>query len=539
MKTDVEKLDPTRVRLSVEVPFAELKPSLDSAYREIGRQVRVPGFRPGKVPQRIIDARVGRAAVLEQAVNEAIPAFYGAAVEESGVHVLGQPDVDVTNIDDGTLLTFTAEVEIRPDFELPPREAVEVTVDTITVADADVDAQIDEQIDRLRERFAAANTVDRPAADGDLVTIDLSARDPDGELLDGGEVVGQTYKLGSGTMLDGLDDAVLGTSAGDTATFSTTLVGGAAGQEATVTVGITAVKEQQLPELDDEFAQLASEFDTVEELRADTRDTLERIRRRQQLVNARDAVLESYVASIDIPVPAGLLAHELEHRTQGVDSELERYGLTKEQYVGTLGKTLEEFDADNAQRASEAIKAQFVLDAIAAAEKIELDEGELSQQIVVRAARAGVSPDQYAQQIVQSNQISALMSDVVRSKALASLIRAATVKDSDGIALDLEALEATLGTPGPRTSAMTVPVDEATDQVEVVDDGFGVPDQGDEFLVFDDESFPAADLDAGELDPEDTRPEDPGPDGVEALAHVDDDASAGSDEADQGDAEAH
>lgn len=483
MKTDVEKLDPTRVRLSVEVPFEELKPSLDSAYRQIGRQVRVPGFRPGKVPQRVIDARVGRAAVLEQAVNDALPRLYGAAVEESGIDALGQPDVDVTQIDDGTALTFTAEVDIRPDFELPQGDAISVTVDARNVTDAD----IDEQVGGLRERFATAVTVERPAADDDLVTLDLSAVDADGEPLEGGDVTGQTYKLGSGTMLDGLDDAVRGMAAGDEATFSTTLVGTAEGTEATVTVRVTAVQEQQLPELDDEFAQLASEFDTVEELRADTRTRLERIRRREQLVAARDAVLEAYIDGIDLPVPARLLAHEVEHRSGDVERELQSYGLTKEQYLSTLGTTAEQFEADTEQRASTAIKVQFVLDAIAKEEGIELDQGELSQHLVNRAMQAGVSADQYAQQLVQSNQVGAIVSEVVRAKALGQLVRAATVRDSEGNAVDIDALEAELGAPRPVGGAEPASAEDAGEAVESADHGFGVPDYDDQFFVPDPE----------------------------------------------------
>ncbi len=479
MKTDVEKLDPTRVRLSVEVPFDELKASLDGAYKQIGRQVRVPGFRPGKVPQRVIDARVGRAAVLEQAVNEALPRLYGAAVEEAGVEAIGQPQVDITQSDDGTLLTFTAEVDVRPEFELPSRDSIEVVVDSVDVDDAAVDAQIDEQIDSLRERFATATTVERAVADDDLVTLDLLAVGADGEPLEGGEVSGQTYKAGSGTMLDGLDDAIRGKQVGESATFTTTLVGTAEGEEATVTATVTAVKEQQLPELDDEFAQLASQFDTVDELRSDFRERLGRVRRREQLVGARDKVLETYLDTVDVPVPARLLEHELEHRGTDIQRELDQYGLTKEQYVTTLGLTVEDFDADNEKRARTAIKAQFVLDAIANADGLSVDEGELSQQIVNRAARAGVSPDQFAQQIVQSGQVQTLVSEVVRSKALAALVRAAVVTDTDGKTLDVEALEAEVA--GPRPGAgMTVPADADMGQVDVAQDPLVEDDAADD-----------------------------------------------------------
>lgn len=446
MKTDVEKLDPTRVKLSVEVPFSELKANLDSAYRSIGGQVRVPGFRPGKVPARIIDARVGRGAVLEQAINDALPRLYGRAVEEAGVEAIGQPEVDITLIDDGKQLTFTAEVDVKPEFDLPSRDDLEVTVDAIEVPDGDVD----EQLEALRERFAKQIQVARPAVDGDFVTIDLVAK-RDGEPLDGGEVTGQTYRVGAGNMIDGLDDAVRGLSEGQSATFETTLVGAAEGEPAEVTVSVTAVKEQELPPLDDDFAQLASEFDTVEEMRDDVRERVERVRRGAQLVAARDQVLDAYLARADIPVPARMLANELEQRNLAVERELQTYGLSREQYLDAQGKSAEEFDAESETNAGKAIKAQFVLDALATQEQLSVDEGELTAHMINRAQRAGVTPEQYVQQVLQSGNVQGLVSEVVRTKALALLVREASVTDSDGESIDVVALETELAAPA-RTS---------------------------------------------------------------------------------------
>ena len=267
MKTDVEELSPTRVRLSVEVSFEELKPSLDKAYKEVARQARIPGFRPGKVPPRVIDMRIGRGAVLSEAVNDALPEFYSKAVQEAEVFVLGQPEVEITQLDDGKELTFTAEVEVRPKFELPDFATLSVTVDNAEVTDADVE----EYLNNLRERFASLKTAQRPAEDGDYTTIDLSAS-LDGELIEDAQATSQSYQIGSGTMLDGLDEALAGLSAGDSATFKSELAGGEAeGQEADITVTVQAVKVKELPALDDDFAQLASEFDTLDELKADTR----------------------------------------------------------------------------------------------------------------------------------------------------------------------------------------------------------------------------------------------------------------------------
>lgn len=456
MKTDVEKLDPTRVKLSVEVPFEELKGDLDHAFRHIGESVRVPGFRPGKVPNRIIEARVGRGAVLEHAINDALPRLYGRAVEAAGIEAIGPPDVDITQIEDGKQLLFTAEVDIKPEFDLPSRDGLEVTVDSVAVTDDDVD----EQIQALRERFASQSTVERPATDDDFVTIDLVAMH-DGEPLDGGEVTGQTYRLGSGGMVDGLDDAVRGLSVGENATFTTTLVGAAEGEAADVTVTVHAVKQQELPALDDDFAQLASEFDTVEEMREDVRARLERVKRGDQLIKARDRVLEAYLARTDVPVPARMLAHELEHRSEAVERELETYGLRMEQYVEAQGKTAEEFEAETAEGAATAIKTQFVLDELATKEQLSVDEGELTAHMINRAQRSNMTPDQYVQQVMQSGNIQGLVSEVVRSKALALLVREAKVVDSNGEEIDVAALEAELA--GPASTAQTRPFEGAED----------------------------------------------------------------------------
>ena len=289
MKSDLETLNPTRVKLTVEVPFEELKPSLDAAYRKIGSQVTSPGFRKGKVPPRVIDQRFGRATVLDEAVNDALPKFYGEALEANDVSPLGQPEVDVTSFEDGQQLTFTAEVDVRPEFDLPDYDGLKVTVD-----DADVsDAEVDEQLDGLRERFATLTGVDRAAADGDFVSIDLSASVA-GEAVDDLTAKGLSYQVGQGSLLDGLDEAITGLAAGEKADFPTTLVGGDhAGEEATVTVEVKSVKERELPELDDDFAQTASEFDTLDELRADVRTRVEGMKAVQQGVQARDRVLEA------------------------------------------------------------------------------------------------------------------------------------------------------------------------------------------------------------------------------------------------------
>lgn len=258
MKSAVENLNPTRVRLTVEVPFEELKDSLDAAYKKINQQVTVKGFRKGKIPARIIDQRFGRGAVLEEAVNDALPKFYTEAVNEAELNVLGQPEVDITELKDGETLNFTAEVDVRPTIEIPDYSGIEVEVDAVEVADEDVEKAVEE----LRERFASTSPVERAAQDGDVVTIDLEAK-VDGEVLEDGVASDVSYTIGSGELLDGIDEAVKGLEAGGEATFASELKGGsAAGKEAEVTVKVTQVAARELPELDDDFAQLASEFDT-------------------------------------------------------------------------------------------------------------------------------------------------------------------------------------------------------------------------------------------------------------------------------------
>jgi trigger factor len=436
VKSDLETLNPTRVKLTVEVPFDELKPSLDAAYRKIGSQVTIPGFRKGKVPPRVIDQRFGREMVLEEAVNDALPKFYGDAVEANDVKVIGQPDVDVTELADGEHLTFTAEVDVRPEFDLPEYEGLEVTVD-----DADVtDAEIDEQVDGLRARFGTLTGVDRAVADGDFLSIDLSAT-VGGEAVADLTAKGLSYQVGGGALLEGLDEAVIGLSAGETRDFTTTLVGGDhAGEEAVVTVEVKSVKERELPELDDDFAQTASEFDTLDELRADVRSRVENMKTVQQGVQARDRVLEKLLDSVELPLPEGVVKAEIDARNHSLAHQLESAGMSKADFLAAEGQTEEEFDAELLKSTRDAMSAQFVLEKIVEKEQLSVNEQELTEHLVRTAARYGMSPDQFVQQVVQAGQVPMLVSEVVRGKALALVLDKARITDESGREIDLDAL---------------------------------------------------------------------------------------------------
>jgi len=454
VKSSVENVGPTRVKLAVEVPFDELKSSLDAAYKKIGSQVRIPGFRPGKAPARIIDQRVGRSAVLEEAVNDALPRAYSEAVRESGVRALGQPEIEVTNLDDGTSLSFTAEVDVRPEITLPTLEGVEVTVDDIEVTEA----EIDEQLDSLRERFATLTGVERPVETGDYVSIDLTAS-VDGEEVEGGSATGLSYEVGAGDLIDGIDEAIVGKSAGQTVSFATTLrQGDKAGEQADVAVTVNSVKRKELPEADDEFAQLASEFDTVEELRADLRERLIRAKTLGQGSQAREKLLEKLVESADFPLPESAVNAEIGYREHDVVHSLGHDDKLFDELLAGQGKTRDEFTAELRESAEKSVRAQFLLDAIADAGQVNVGDAELTEYIVRQAANYDMPPKEFADQIVQGGNLPAMVADMRRTKALATVLESATITDASGNKVDLSALA--LSTAQVADAAPDVPPDE-------------------------------------------------------------------------------
>jgi trigger factor len=441
VKSTVETLSPTRVRLAIEVPFAELEPSLKKAYREIGSQVTIPGFRRGKVPAAVVDQRVGRGAVLNEAVQDVIPTQFLAAVREHEVKTLGRPEVEVTEFTDGAPLKFTAEVDVRPEITLPTIEEIEVAVDEIQIGDE----EIDEQLSGLRDRFSTLKTVERAAGNGDYVQIDLAAT-VDGEEVSGGTATNVSHEVGSGQLLPGLDDVLVGMSADESTTFTTQLVGGEyAGREADVAVTVRTVKEKQLPEIDDDFAQLASEFDTLDELREDLRTRLLRVKRVEQLYDARDKALKALVEASDVPAPEGVVRDEVEQRKEAMNDQLERIGASMDEYLQAEGKTQEDVDNELSEAAVEGVRIQLVLDTIADAEQLQVSDDEFGHEIVHRAQRAGVSPQQYYDQLIQAGLAAAVFGDVRRGKALALVMERVKIRDAAGNPLSLDDLRASAG----------------------------------------------------------------------------------------------
>ncbi|ETK31303.1 trigger factor [Microbispora sp. ATCC PTA-5024] len=436
MKTAVEELSPTRVKLTVEVPFKELEPSLQAAYKKVAQQVRVPGFRPGKVPARIIEQRFGRAVVLEETLNDALPKLYGQAVDETEVFPVSQPEIEVTKIEDGEQVEFTAEVDVRPAFDVPDYEGTEIVVTTAEVSDADIEAQLD----GLRQRFATLTGVERPAQNGDYVVMDLRA-EIDGENIDEQQAADVSYEVGAGSVLQGLDDALQGMAAGDEKTFRTTLVGGEnAGEEADVIIKVKSVKEKVLPELDDEFAQLASEFDTLDELKDSIREQARRNKLIDQVMQSREKALDALLEKIDIPLPESALNAEIDARKHNLEHQIAESGLSREAYLRLQQTTEDELFADYEENSRKALKSGFVLDKIVKSEDIGVSEQELTDFVVRRAMQLGVAPNTLAQHLADNNQLTLAMMEIVREKAKTLIGDAAKVTDEAGNEVDLKAI---------------------------------------------------------------------------------------------------
>jgi len=418
LKSTVEKLTPTRVKLSIEVTFDELAPHVDGAYKTLSEKINIPGFRKGKVPTAMIDQRVGRGAVLDEAINAALPTFYSQAAKDNDVLVIGRPDVEIVELKDKENFSFTVEVDVRPEISLPNFSQIKIEVDDVKVTDAD----IDEQIQSLRTRFGTLTTVEKNVATGDFVTIDLVAT-KDGNDLEGGTANDLSYEVGSSSMIDGLDEALIGLAANESMSFDTALVGMAEGEKGTVKVTVKAVKERELPPIDDAFAKLASEFETLAELKADLTTRLTRLKEMEQGAQARDLLVEKLTSTVEIPLPDEIIEAE-------VNDHLEKEGRLEDD------KHRAEVDLE----VRTTITREFLLDSIVKAESVAVNETELTEYLVRAAARYGMSPDQFIKEVSDAGQVTTMVAEVARAKALAGVLARVQVVDKSGKKVDLEAL---------------------------------------------------------------------------------------------------
>lgn len=432
MKSTVEQLSPTRVRINVEVPFTELEPDFDRAFKSLAQQVRLPGFRPGKAPRKLLEARVGRGAVLEQVVNDALPSRYSEAVSASDVKPLGQPEIEVTKLEDGQELAFTAEVDVRPEITLPEFDALKITVDPIQVDDDEVDAELQS----LRARFGTLTGVERGAQEGDFVSIDLSAT-VDGTEVPEAATEGLSHEVGSGQLIEGLDDAITGLKVGESKVFTTKLAAGEyAGKDADVTVTVKSVKERELPEADDDFAQLASEFDTIGELKESLTDQVKRVKSVQQAEQIRDKAIEALLEQTEVPLPEKIVQAQIDdalhNAIHGLDHDEDKFA----EQLTEQGSSREEFDAENKTNAEKAVKTQLLMDAVADKLDIQVGQNDLTERLVLMSRQYGIEPQQLIQILQQNNQLPAMFADVRRGLTIAAVVHAATVTDTDGTVID-------------------------------------------------------------------------------------------------------
>lgn len=418
MKAELERISPTSVKLSITVPFDEMGPSLDRAYANIAKQVNIPGFRKGKVPTRVIDQRVGRGAVLEEAINDAVPAAFDEAVKDNNLMPVGRPVIDITEIAEDSHIAFTAEVEVRPEFDLPAFDALKIEVDAVVIEPA----AVDEQVDGLRARFATYKSVERAAAVGDVLLVDINGS-LDGEEIADLQASALSYELGTDGMLPGFDEAVAGAMTDESRTFKFTPEAGEhSGRDIDVAVTVRAVRERELPAFDDAFAQLASEFDTAVELRADVETRLARLKRMEQGYQAREKVQDALLGAVDFPLPEGIIKAEVdEHFQDGHGDDAHK--------------------AEFVENSRKSLKAQFIFDKIAEAEQLSVSEQELSAWLIQNAPRYNMSPQDFADALVRSGGVQMAVADVRRAKALEVALKSAQIVDSNGAIVNLDDLD--------------------------------------------------------------------------------------------------
>ncbi|UIZ91757.1 trigger factor [Corynebacterium sp. CNCTC7651] len=432
MKTSVDKISDTRVKLNVSVPFDELGKEIDQAYAAISQQVTIPGFRRGKAPRQLIDARFGRGPILEQVVNDMLPTRYEQALAEHELNPLGQPKIDITKLEDNDVVEFVAEFDVRPEITVPDFSAISVTVPALKIDEDAVDAELD----NLRARFGELKDTGRKLKKDDFAVLDILV-EIDGEKIEDASTEGLTYQVGSDDLIPGLDKAIKGLKTGEEAEFTTTIEQGEhKGEEATVKVTVQQTKERKLPELDDDFAQLASEFDTVEELRENTRTMLEEDKKAQQAADIRDEVLKAALAQVEFALPESIVDEQVHTQQHQLLGQFAHDEAALAQLLEAQGTTREEFDKQTREQAEESVRTQLFLDAIAEQEEPEVSQEELTDHILFTAQSYGMDPAQFVSQLQQSGQIANLFSDVRRGKALAAAISRTTVTDDEGNSVD-------------------------------------------------------------------------------------------------------
>lgn len=432
MKSSVEKLSATRTKLTIEVPFEELKPELDKAYATLAQQVNMPGFRKGKVPAKILEARLGRGVVLDQVINEMLPSRYSQAVEENDVKALGQPEIEIAELEDGKHITFTAEVDVRPEIEVPDFSAISVEVAPLKADDEAIDAELK----NLQARFGTLKPADRAVKKGDFVSIDLSAT-IDGETVDEATTEGLSHEVGNDSLIEGLDDALVGMKEGEESTFTSKLVAGEhADEEAEVTVKLGSVKERELPELDDDFAQLASEFDTLDELKESLKGQVEQQLKNTQAGEIRDKVLAEALEQTEFELPEGVVKEQVDAQIQQIIQQFGGDEKVFESMLAAQDMTREKFEEDARSSAEDSVRTQLFLDAVADKEQPEVSQEELMDHIAFTANQYGMDPNQFIMQLQQAGQLGSLFADVRRGKALALNIARTSVKDTDGADVD-------------------------------------------------------------------------------------------------------
>lgn len=434
MKTTVDKLSDTRVKLTVNVPFAELDQEIDQAYAAIAQQVSIPGFRKGKAPRQLIDARFGRGPILEQVVNDMLPSRYEQAVQSEDLKVIGQPDVDISKIEDKDFVEFTAEVDVRPEFEVPDFSEISITVPAIKAGEEDVDKALED----LAERFGELKDTKRKMKTGDYAIIDITA-EVDGEKIEDASTEGLSYSIGDDNLIKGLDTALRGMKTGEDNEFTSTIQSGEhKDEEATFKVHVQQTKERKLPDMDDEFAQMASEYDTIEELRESTKTEVEESKKAEQAGQIRDEVLKAALADVDFELPQSVVGEQAHAQLHQILGQLAHDEKALAQLLEAQGTSREEFDKQTREQAEESVRTQIFLDAVAEKEEPEVSQQELSDHILFTAQSYGMDPNQFIQQLQSNGQIANLFSDVRRGKALAAAICRTTVKDEEGNDVDVE-----------------------------------------------------------------------------------------------------